>query len=54
MIPTRITILVIVSTLLPILGCSQKADAPEKTAAPGDAQAELVARAGAPLFDGMG
>tara|TARA_R110002049_G_scaffold302625_3_gene495834 strand:+ start:3954 stop:5654 length:1701 start_codon:yes stop_codon:yes gene_type:complete len=54
MIPTRAAILAMVPSMLFIIGCSQVADAPKNTAASEDGTAELVARAGAPLFDGMG
>ena len=51
---TRVAILMMVSILLFAFGCSRTADAPGESAAPADARAELVAKAGAPLFDGMG
>jgi len=54
MTPTRIAILVMVSALLCVGGCSHTADMPAESAAIEDTTAELVARAGAPLFDGMG
>jgi tetratricopeptide (TPR) repeat protein len=43
-----------VPTLLCLIGCTRMADAPEISAGTEDATAELVARAGAPLFDDMG
>ncbi len=54
MIPTRAAILAMVSSLLFIIGCSHMVDAPNNAAASDDGTAELVARAGAPLFEGMG
>ena len=47
-------ILLMVSTLLCMTGCSQGADSPKEFATTEDATAKLVATAGAPLFDDMG
>jgi len=54
MTPRQAAILLMVSTLLSMTACSHKADSPEQSATTEDAKAELVAAAGAPLFDGMG
>ena len=54
MTPARIAILSMVSALLFTAACSYDAYTPESSAAPEDTVAALVARAGAPLFDGMG
>lgn len=53
MTPIRILALIVVSSLLFSTACSRKSDPPEPVAAT-DSTAELVAKAGAPLFDGMG
>ena len=54
MTPRQVAILLMVSTLLSMTACSRKSDSPEQSATAQDSKVELVARAGAPLFDGMG
>lgn len=52
---TRIAaILLMVSTQLFLAGCAHTVGEPKESMAPGDATAQLVAKAGAPLFEGMG
>ncbi|MGB5257453.1 MAG: hypothetical protein WBN44_09395 [Woeseiaceae bacterium] len=47
-------ILMMVSTLASMASCSRMADEPEESEIADHATAQLVAKAGAPLFDGMG
>lgn len=47
-------IVVMAATMLCIVGCAHQSNVPEKSTATNNLTAELVARAGAPLFDGMG
>lgn len=54
MTPRKAAILAVVSALLSVSGCAQQAGKPGDAAPADKATAQLVARAGAPLFDGMG